>query len=135
MASVCPKLSYSRVYVSYHIDQNQWTLAQAWSLQCGSFALFIPAGYSFDLASVPRWFWTIIAPFELSLPAPLVHDYLYEFRGRPRPPQVDPVRTFTRLESDRLFLQIMQAEGIAGWKRHLAYRAVRLFGACYWNDE
>jgi hypothetical protein len=41
----------------------------------------IPAGFVFDLASVPRVLWWLIAPFELSIVAPLIHDWLYRVEG------------------------------------------------------
>ena len=43
--------------------------------------LLIEEGFEFDLASVPRAAWSIIAPFELGQVAPLVHDHLYKMRG------------------------------------------------------
>lgn len=87
----------------------------------------LPARYRFDLASVPRGFWWLIAPFELSTLAPLIHDWLYEHKGRVR------VRRVTRRESDRIFLRIMRHEGIGRTRRTLAYMAVRAFGWIYWN--
>lgn len=84
----------------------------------------IPYGFRFDLASVPRWLWWIIAPFELSLPAPLVHDALYRWKGvidTPIP------RVLTRKDADDIFLAIMESEEVSRWRRRSAYRAVRMF--------
>jgi len=93
-------------------------------------SLLIPIGFRFDLASVPRWAWTLIAPFELSLIAPLVHDYFYSLDGAKRIPGWDsPV---TREEADEIFLALMLIEGVPKWKAHLAYRAVRLASWIWW---
>jgi Protein of unknown function (DUF1353) len=77
--------------------------------------------------------WPIIAPFELSILAPLFHDLVYEFKGRPPADLVEPYRTFTRVEADDLFLHLMEMEGVSGWRRNLAYAAVRAGGLLAWN--
>jgi hypothetical protein len=86
----------------------------------------IPAGFIFDLASVPRMLWWLIAPFELSIVGPLLHDYLY---------RVDGAREgYTRKQVDELFERLMYLEGISGWRRRAAYRAVRVFGGGSWRE-
>ena len=100
----------------------------------GETAITVPAGFRFDLSSVPRVFWSLIAPFELSIAAPLAHDFLYRHGGQPPAGSIEPPRTYTRAEADRLFLTIMQAEGVAPWRRIPAYLAVRLFGRSSWRS-
>jgi hypothetical protein len=95
--------------------------------------LFARKGYEFDLASVPRAIWPIIAPFELSILAPLFHDLIYEFRGQLPAENVTPFRNFTRQDADDLFYRLMAAEEVSRWKRALAYTAVRSAGWAYWN--
>lgn len=115
-------------------DRNLWLLDEPYSLTLNDHHIRIPAGFKFDLASVPRPFWWLISPFELSIVAPLVHDFLYQYAGEPPEGTVVPPKTYTRAEVDRLFLQLMRREGVAAWRRLLAYAAVRLFGACAWGD-
>ena len=98
--------------------------------------LIAPKGYKFDLASVPRPLWAVIAPFELSTLAPLFHDLIYEFKGRmPAPAYINPYpfRRFVQKDADDLFLRLMVAEGVSRWQRNAAYVAVRSFGWTYWN--
>lgn len=92
--------------------------------------MIIPLGFQFDLASVPRWAWWLIAPFELSIIAPLVHDYLYgmelkKIGGNP----------VTRKDADDAFLALMLIEGIPKWKANLAHRAVRLASWIWWQPS
>jgi hypothetical protein len=82
----------------------------------------VPVGYRCDMASIPRILWPLIAPFELSINAPLLHDWLYENDGR------YVLGRFTRGEVDKLFLKIMEEEGVPRWRRVLSYWAVRAFG-------
>jgi hypothetical protein len=97
--------------------------------------LIAPKGYKFDLASIPRPLWGVIAPFELSTLAPLFHDLIYEFKGNL--PQTNvipfPFHRLTQKDADDLFFRLMEQEGVSGWKRYTAYIAVRAAGWTYWN--
>jgi hypothetical protein len=87
--------------------------------------LTIPAGFRFDLASIPRFAWWLIAPFELGIVAPLVHDFLYQKAGMGRIP---------RSSADIIFRTLMVAERIPNWRIVLAYRVVRLFAGVLWRE-
>ncbi len=112
---------------------GRWRLEAAYTYHDHATAITVPAGFEFDLSSVPRVFWSLIAPFELSIVAPLLHDYLYRHGGRPPTGSVDPPRTYSRAEVDRIFRQIMEAEAVSAWRRVLAYAAVRAFGRGAWR--
>ena len=101
----------------------------------GGDLLLIPEGFSFDLASIPRPFWSLVAPFELSIVAPLLHDFLYRHMGQVPVGCAIPVRTWTRKEADQLFLEAMVREHVPAWRRHSAYRAVRTFGHFAWRKR
>lgn len=95
--------------------------------------LRVPAGFVFDLASVPRGVWWLIAPFELSIIAALLHDMLYGCGGCMPVDGCDPHRTYTRGEADDLFRRVMVDERVPAWRRKLSYQAVRTFGAPAWK--
>ena len=82
--------------------------------------LVIPKGFVFDFASVPRIFWTPtgISPDRLRWTAPLIHDFLYEHKGK-LPAGSYLIRTrmrgweegktkWTRKNADRMFCRIMR---------------------------
>lgn len=111
-----------------------WRLHQSYRYDAGEYSLFLPAGFEFDLASVPRPLWSVISPTDLSIVAPLLHDFIYQYGGRPPYGTVAPwFKAFDRLEADRLFLRAMEQEGVSAWRRELAYRAVRMYGASSWR--
>lgn len=118
--------------VTYLGDEGVWRLEEPYALKIRGHRIRIPKGFEFDLASVPRPLWWLIAPFELSIAAPLLHDFLYRYAGRPPEGTVKPPTIYTRKEADRLFLNIMKREGIAGWRRLLAYLGSRWFGGSAW---
>ena len=119
--------------VTYIGPGNRWRLERAYTFSDGPNTITVPADFEFDLASIPRIFWWLIAPFELSVAAPLLHDFLYQHRGDP-PGAIVPPRVYSRAEADELFRTVMDLEGVPGWRRTLAYVAVRAFGWLGWRE-
>ena len=134
-----PKSNYPTATVSWDQQRRVWRLEGEYRVNVSGFEFRIPDGFSFDLASIPRMLWWLIAPFELSVTAPLVHDFLYargdrRFRGSvtaPKEKQCD----ISRKTADDLFLEIMQGEGVVWLRRTLAYIAVRMFGVLIWKES
>ena len=121
--------------VTYIGPGNGWRLEQAYSYRDGNNVITVPAEFEFDLASIPRPLWWLISPFDLSVAAPLLHDFLYQHEGDPPPGSIDPPRTYTRKEADQLFRRMMEEEGVPGWRRSLAYAGVRAFGWLGWRKK
>lgn len=117
-----------------YLGGRHWRLEASYTYHDGRTAITVPAGFRFDLSSVPRALWSVIAPFELSIVAPLLHDFLYQCGGQPPDVSIDPPRSYTRAEVDRMFLEIMRAEQVAAWRRVLAYAASRVFGGGAWRS-
>jgi hypothetical protein len=116
--------------VTYRVRACCWVLEVGYHYDDGTHLFRIPRGFVFDLASIPRLAWWLIAPFELSIAAPLIHDYLYRHGGVP---PLGP--TLSRRDADRLFRRMMEREGVPRWRRVLAYPAVRLFGWVSWRKH
>jgi hypothetical protein len=129
-----PESELPRPSLDYDVRRSVWVLTHEYVLVHEGFTLTIPAGYTLDLASVPRVLWWLISSFELGMIGPLVHDFLYQCHGQPGPAVV-PTRTFSRREVDRLFLAIMKREGVTALRRWTAYIAVRLFGSLAWRKH
>ena len=110
-----------------------WILVEECSYTTRDFTLVAPKDYETDLASIPRFLWSIIAPFELSLPAPLFHDLIYRRAGKMIQPQIDVPHDFTRKEADDIFLELMEKKKVPVWKRTLAYWAVRGLADFAWK--
>ena len=117
-----------------HVGGRHWRLEAEYAYVYDGTTITVPAGFHFDLSSVPRPLWGLIAPFELSVSAPLIHDFLYMHAGNPPAGSIEPPRTYTRGEADRIFLTMMRAEGVSRWRRTLGYLAVRAFGRFAWRS-
>ena len=116
-----------------YVGGRQWRLEADYTYRDGETTITVPDGFLFDLSSVPRALWWLVAPFELSIAAPLLHDFLYLHGAAPPADSVEPPRRYTRAEADRVFLTIMRLEGVTAWRRLLGYAAVRLFGRRAWR--
>lgn len=120
---------FDEVKVTYHVQDGEWALVDEYAALEEVFYhrwIIIHAGFRFDLASVPRALWWAVAPFELSLVAPLVHDFLY--RG-------NMFGVYTRAQADKIFEQFMKEEGVGWVRRKAAYAAVRLVGGKHWKGS
>lgn len=95
--------------------------------------IVIPAGFIFDLASIPRALWTFISPADLGEIGALLHDWIYRHRGdipyplAPDSMVLDP-KPYTRGEADDLFRRVMVHDNVKRRHRRAAFAAVRGVG-------
>lgn len=84
----------------------------------------IPRGFITDLASIPRPFWSVIGSPGSGdyAQAAVVHDYLYV------------EQTFTRKQSDKIFLEAMRDLRVGWLRRTVMYIAVRIGGRIPWEN-
>ena len=89
--------------------------------------LTVPAGFSYDGASVPRFFWRIVFPpvHPKSRRAALFHDFIY--RTHPE--------GWTKADADCLFYNLLLEDGVPKWRAWLAYQGVNLFGRIAWETR
>jgi hypothetical protein len=120
------------VAITYDTNRRTWLVVSDYSYAYEGNTITAKAGFAYDLSSIPRPLWWLIAPNELSILAPLFHDLMYRYQGELPDDQVSPYRTYTRREADDLFYHLMQVEGVAGWRRRAAYAAVRAAGGFSW---
>ena len=81
------------------------------------FGVVIPAGFEFDGARIPRFFWRCATPFEPRLiRAACGHDYMY----------VNAI--WTKADADRLFREALIIDGVPRWLAGIMHKAVRFGG-------
>ena len=82
------------------------------------FKVDIPQGYVTDLASIPRFFWSVIGPPQdpKFVKAAVIHDVLYA-RGEG-----------TKEDADQLFYILLLKAGVSRWRAWSMYKAVRFGG-------
>ena len=87
--------------------------------------LTVPAGFSSDGASVPRFFWRLVFPpgDQKALRAAFVHDWIY--RTHPD--------GWSREAADMLFLKLLISDWMPKYRAVLAWLGVRIFGGAAWK--
>lgn len=84
--------------------------------------IFIPKGFKWDGASIPRLLWPILGgPFGKYSFAALVHDFLYASRMVPRK------------IADKIFYRLLRDHEVRKVKSKLMYGAVSAFGSKAYN--
>lgn len=108
--------------------------------------LYIPEGYIYDGASIPRIAWSIIgiAPSGPIDAAAVAHDAPYRAMGGRKPEawkgcllvneNGNSVLT-SREETDWVFLQFGREGGIKHHRIGIAHKVVRVFGKKYWGGD
>lgn len=117
----------SRPQVAWDNDNKEWVLLQrfdcTWKRPGKERTITVEAGFTTDLASIPRVFQSITPKVGRHIQPSIVHDWCYE----------DNVPGMTRKEADLLFLDGMKSSGVYWLRRQTMYRAVRLFGGALWG--
>jgi len=112
-----------------------YEVVEDYTYESSGYKITVPKGFVYDRASIPGIFWVVIDKDSLSNVAPLFHDFLYRYGGKPETKYVVPYRTFTREQTDNLFAELMTKSGVVEWRRKAAYKAVRNFSGPYWNGK
>ena len=107
-------------------DGHEWRLVQGFTYhtrRASGGAIYVPAGFETDFASVPRFFWRLIPPHGCYGKASVIHDFLYRKSG------------VSREKADAIFLEAMTVLGVPWITRTLIYAAVRVFGGAAYQRK
>lgn len=87
-------------------------------------AYVVPKNFKTDLASIPRFLWSIFAPQYSGFMAPaILHDYLYRCN-----------RNITREFADEVFYSALIVQDVNSFTAAEFYLAVRLFGHYHFGN-
>lgn len=103
---------------------GDWQLMQPLSYQHPQYGVIeVPAGFTTDLASIPRLFFRIVNPCTTGTRRPaIVHDYLYSGST-----------LLTRQQADQVLYDALRECGINWVLANAMYYAVRIGGASHWQ--
>ena len=110
-------VAFPKPLIVKHLDGRMWELMRSFEYHTEVGEIIeVPKGFTFDFASIPRPFWSIIGPPTGRYgPAALIHDFLCV---------LEPI---DYRYADRIFYEAMRDCGVAYLKRTLMYWAVRLW--------
>jgi hypothetical protein len=120
--------------IMWLIASRQWQLAADWKFTIDGVPYVIPAGFTFDGASIPKFLWTYLSPTGVLLMPGLIHDWVYKYKSLKRADN-RPTPELNQKECDALFCDL--AIAINGFKfiNKAAYLALRAFGWMAWNKH
>ncbi|WP_434456496.1 DUF1353 domain-containing protein [Stutzerimonas urumqiensis] len=102
-------------------DRKTWRLLAPFSYLDPDHGLIeVPAGFTTDFASVPRWPLTFALLGQYGHAAAVLHDWLYSSGN------------LSREAADRVFLNALRSSGIANWRSWLMYAGVRIGGKSHY---
>jgi hypothetical protein len=116
-------------------DGKWFTVAEDFEWASDTLRLFVPRGYRFDGASVPRILEPLLHRLQLGLLAPVFHDPLYQGGGKMVVGWQEPHVRLDRDEVDWLFYVHMVEDGVDPAIVPRAYEMVRRFGASSWKGD
>lgn len=100
------------------IDGAHWTLLTPLIYRSAAKQLYVvPAGFTTDLASIPRGLWNLIPKTGKHDRAGVLHDWLCLHPG-----------TLTQAQVDGLFREALEACGVGWLTRQIMWAAVRIRG-------
>ncbi len=117
-------------------DGCWWVLAEPLDYKVNGDSITVPAGFTTDFASTPRFLWWLLPPHGRYSAAAIVHDRLYHVGGLAlHPTRTSYVKVYSRAEADRVFLEAMESLGVLLGVRYAMWAAVRLFGWRAWSKN
>jgi len=115
-------------------SSRTWEIADDWHFTLNNQDYKIPAGFVFDGASIPKYFWNWLSPIGVLLMPGLIHDYVYANEVLLKKDGTNSHKK-TQKEADQIFRDT--AIEINGFYviNHIAYYALRAFGWVAWRGH
>ena len=99
----------------------------------------VPRGFVTDLASIPRFVWTLLPPDGPWVKGAVIHDFLYATRGtsqwKRQPPGNTRAQPYTRAEADWILRDALKNRGVDLLRRNVIWLAVRFGGGRGWGKD
>ena len=121
--------------VMWLTSTRNWQITKDWHYNINGVEYVIPAGFTFDGASIPKFLRTFFSPVGVLLIGGLVHDYMYKYAACKPSTEGAPLMLVNQKDSDRIFRDInIEVNGFYTMN-HLAYWSLRLGGFVAWNGH
>ena len=121
--------------VMWLLSTRNWTLTDDWKYNIDGEEYVIPAGFTFDGASIPKFLRSFFSPVGVLLIGGLVHDYAYKYKTLLKKNKKDTMGDLTQKRADEIFRDInIIVNGFYTMNR-LAYWSLRIGGFVAWNGH
>ena len=110
-------------YVFFTKSKKKWKLKKSITVELSDGTIItIPEGYTWDLASVPKWLWGLVRPYNDGLLGTLIHDYMYVYK----------IGSVQKANKEYLFWNNITNKN--KFDNYIRYIFVTLFGWLVWYD-
>ena len=114
---------------------RNWEVAEDWEFRIEGDWYVIPAGFTFDGASIPNFLHTWLSPTGVLLMGGLVHDFAYKYETLLKKSKKKTIGTITQKKADLIFRDINIEQNGFHLLNYLAYWALRIGGFVAWNGH
>ena len=118
---------FSGDVIGEFIGDKDFKLLKDLSYENNEIKVTAKAGMIYDMASIPKIFWRVIGSPYIGKyrRAATLHDALYTSKG---------LGKLNKKQVDKLFLEMMQVDGVSFWKSRVMYLAVKYGGDSAWES-
>jgi len=120
--------------IMWLLSTRNWQLTKDWNYKIDGKEYIIPAGFTFDGASIPKFLRTFFSPVGVLLIGGLVHDYMYKYACC-KPTGNTPLLVVDQKRADQIFRDININVNGFYLMNYLAYWSLRLGGFVAWNGH
>ena len=114
---------------------RHWELAEDFNYTLNDKDYVIPAGFTFDGASIPKFLHPFFSPVGVLLMGGLVHDYAYKYETLLMKNKKDTLGVISQKRADEIFRDININVNGFYLMNYLAYWSLRLGGFVAWNGH
>lgn len=114
---------------------RHWELAEDFNYSLNDKDYVIPAGFTFDGASIPKFLHTFFSPVGVLLMGGLVHDYAYKYQTLLLKNKKETLGVISQKRADEIFRDININVNGFYVMNYLAYYSLRLGGFVAWNGH
>jgi len=121
--------------VMWLLSTRNWEITKDWKYNINGTEYVIPAGFTFDGASIPKFLRTFFSPVGVLLIGGLVHDYAYKYKTLLESNKKKTMGELTQKKADEIFRDINIVVNGFYVMNYLAYWSLRLGGFVAWNGH
>ena len=114
---------------------RHWELAEDYNYKLNDKEFVIPAGFTFDGASIPKFLHPFFSPVGVLLMGGLVHDYAYKYETLLMKNKKDTLGVISQKRADEIFRDININVNGFYLMNYLAYWSLRIGGFVAWNGH
>ena len=121
--------------LAWLLGTRNWEITKDWHYNIDGTDYVIPAGFTFDGASIPKFLRTFFSPVGVLLVGGLVHDYAYKYKTLLEVNKKDTMGELTQKRADEIFRDINIVVNGFYSMNYLAYWSLRIGGFVAWNGH